>query len=574
MSDRSPTPLALKLPVRRARMVLLGLLLAFTGLGIRAAVLQVVEQDSLQAQGHKRHLRVVELPAHRGTITDRHGTPLALSTPMESVMYSPTQGNAVDEGQRSALARELEMDRRDLDVRLAHTRGVHMLRRQLSPDRAARVRALGVTGIFTRTEPRRYYPAGDVLAHVVGFTDVDERGREGMELALDQVLSGQPGSRRVIQDPRGRVIDDLAGIVEPRQGREVALSIDLDLQYVATRELRAAVAEHRAEAGSAVVVDAATGEILALANVPTYNPNNRSAYDVTRARNRAVTDQFEPGSTMKPFTLAMALESGRYRPESMVDTGRGALTVGKSTIHDHEGHGRVTLAEVLQKSSNVGTVRVALSLPARSLWQVWTEAGFGTPTGLGFPGEAAGRVRDPSTWRPVEHATMSYGHGVSVSLLQLVRAYSVFRGDGHLLPVSLLRRGDVPEGEPAMSATTSTAMRDMLELVTQKGGTAPQARIPGYRVAGKTGTARKVVGRGYEQGKYVANFIGFAPASQPRLLVGVAIDSPSAGRYYAGEVAAPVAARILGAALRALNVPHDLPLDAPPVPVASQPEET
>lgn len=563
--DRHPQ-LSLKLPVWRTRFVLFCILLGFSGLGVRAMYLQGMERDELQAQGELRYGRVLEMPAHRGTITDRHGEPLAVSTPVDSIAVSPTKVEVTPE-QKAQLARLLDMDRAELEKRLeAGRKGFVYLKRQIAPEQAARVMALGVPGVLSQREHRRYYPAAEVLAHVLGFTDIDGRGKEGVELAFEDFLAGRPGSRRVIQDRRGRVIEDVADVRAPQQGRDLALSIDLKLQYLAYRELRNAVVTHRAKAGSIVVLDATTGEILALANLPTYNPNNRARYDASRARNRAIVDLFEPGSTLKPFTVATALEHHTVRPDSVIETAGGTLTIANRTIHDAHKEGNLTVAQVIQKSSNVGTARIALALKPHDLWEVLSGAGFGSISHLGFPGEAGGRLRDPRKWKPIEQATMSYGHGISVSLLQLARAYTIFCDDGDLLPLSLVQRREPASGMPVVSRDTARSVRAMLELVTQAGGTAPRAQVTGYRVAGKTGTAHKLVNGAYAPDRYTASFVGFAPASAPRLIVAVAIDEPSAGQYYGGQVAAPVAAAVLTGALRALSVPPDLPIPRAPLP--------
>ncbi|MBI1396482.1 MAG: penicillin-binding protein 2 [Betaproteobacteria bacterium] len=562
--DRHPH-LSLRLPVWRMRFILLFMLLGFTGLGVRAMYLQGMEHDELQAQGELRYGRVLEIPAHRGTITDRHGEPLAVSTPVESIAVSPSNVEITPK-QKARLAQLLDIDPAELAKRLeAGRKGFVYLARQIAPELAARVMALDVPGVLSLPEHRRYYPAAEVLAQVIGFTNIDGKGKEGIELAYESHLAGRPGSRKVIQDRRGRVIEDVENVRAPQQGRDLALSIDLKLQYLAYRELRRAVIENRAKAGSIVVLDATSGEVLALANLPTFNPNNRSQYRAERARNRAIVDLFEPGSTLKPFTVAAALEHGVVRPDTLVDTEGGHLTVSGRTIHDAHVNGTLTVSQVIQKSSNVGIARIALSMPAHDIWQVLSMAGFGTTPRIDFPGAASGRLRDPHTWRPIEQATVSYGHGISVSLLQLAHAYTIFCDDGELMPLTLIRREDTAIGTPVIPKATALAVRAMLELVTQPGGTAPNARINGYRVAGKTGTAHKFINGVYSPDRYMASFIGIAPASRPRLIVAVAIDEPSAGRYYGGQVAAPVATAVLTGALRALAVPPDAPITHAPV---------
>ncbi|HOI51556.1 MAG TPA: penicillin-binding protein 2, partial [Azonexus sp.] len=409
-------------------------------------------------------------------------------------------------------------------------------------------------------EYRRYYPSGEMTAHLVGFTGVDDKGLEGVELAFQQSLRGHPGARTVIRDRRGNIIEDVGATRPPRDGSDIALAIDAKIQYLAYSHLKATVAEHEAKGGGIIVLDTRTGEVLALANWPTYNPNNRAKLSGEQLRNRAVTDTFEPGSTLKPFTVALGLEQGKYRYDSLIDCGSGRITVGRSVISDTHANGELTVAQVIQKSSNVGTTKIALSLPRESMWEMFDSLGLGRQPALGFPGEAAGRVRPWKNWRPIEQATMSYGHGISLSLIQLARAYSVFARDGDLVPVSLLRvDAPVVRGTPVFSAQTAREMRAMLELVVQPGGTAPKAAVPGYRVGGKTGTAHKLEGGVYAN-KYIASFVGIGPISDPRLIVAVMIDEPSGKQYYGGQIAGPAFAQVMAGALRTLGVPPDAPL--------------
>ncbi|HSO06422.1 MAG TPA: penicillin-binding protein 2 [Pelomicrobium sp.] len=546
----------------RARLVTAAILLGFAGLIGRAGYLQGVKNDFLQERGESRFSRVVEISAHRGMITDRHGEPLAVSTPVESVWASPVDLQASD-AQLKELAKLLELDVRDVRERLRENSGREFvyLKRQLSPEIGARVAALEINGVFLKREFRRYYPSGEMTAHVLGFTNVDDRGQEGLELALDERLRGVPGSRRVIKDRLGRIIEDVESIRAPKPGAEVRLAIDRRIQYLAYRELKQAVTQHRARAGGIVVLDARTGEVLALANLPSYNPNDRAQAKPSRVRNRAITDAFEPGSTLKPFTAAAALESGKFTPRTVLDTTPGSLVIGPATVRDTHQFGPLTVAQVIQKSSNVGSAKMALALPAERLWRVLQDAGFGAQSGSGFPGEVSGRLRPYASWRPIEQATMSYGHGLSVNLLQLARAYTVFAGDGRLLPVSLQPTDQAPAGVPVVSARTAREVRSMLELATESGGTAPKAQVPGYRTAGKTGTARKLVDGQYVRDRYVASFVGLAPASRPRVVVAVMIDEPSTGEYYGGIVAAPVFARVVEGALRVLDVAPDAPIE-------------
>jgi len=558
--------LSLRLPVWRTRFVLTLLVASFAGLAARALWLQGMQRDFLQAKGESRYGRTLEMSAHRGMITDRHGEPLAVSTPVESVWASPS-GAEVPADKRAPLAKALGLSVVELDQKLsARERDFVWLKRQLPPEKAREVMRLAIPGVFVDREYRRYYPAGDVASHLIGFTDLDDRGREGVELAFQEQLAGKTGSRRVIRDRKGRVIEDVEGVRAPQQGRDVALSIDLKLQYLAYRELKNAVAMHRARAGSIVVLDVQTGEVLALANFPTYNPNNRAQYDTEHARNRALVDLFEPGSTLKPFTVAAAIEDGLVRPDSLIQTAGGALTIGSRTIHDAHAGGNLTVSQVIQKSSNVGTARMALAMTSRRMWEALSSVGFGTVPKLGFPGEAGGRLRGHQSWKPIEQATMSYGHGISVSLVQLARAYTVFCTDGELLPLTLLRRTEPVVGVPVIAPETARQLRAMLQLVTQTGGTAPRGQVVGYSVGGKTGTAHKLVDGRYAPDRYASSFVGFAPASAPRLIVAVMIDEPSAGQHYGGVVAAPVVSSVLSGALRVLSVPPDLPIPRVPIP--------
>ena len=561
MSPVAHPRLALQLPAWRSRLLLLLLLAWLAALALRALYLQGLDNDFLQQKGESRYLRVIELAATRGPIVDRNNELLAISTPVESVAASPADLEITPEQVRR-LARLLDADVADLRKKLADTKREFVyLKRQLPPDEAARVVALGIPGVFLQREHRRYYPAGEVTAHLIGLTDVDGRGREALELAFEQQLAGRPGSRRVIKDRLGKIVEDMESIRAPQNGRTLALSIDARIQYLAYRELKAAVAANRARAGSIVVLDVATGEVLAMASAPSFNPNNRGRFDPQRARNRAVTDLFEPGSTLKPFTAAAALEAGTVRPESVIETAPGQFAIGNRVIHDVHPQGALTVAQVIQKSSNIGAAKIALELRPETLWNLFHQVGFGAAPHSGFPGEVPGRLRAAASWRPIEQATMSYGHGISVSLLQLARAYLIFATDGELRPATLLRR-EVPAGATrVISAPTAHAVRRMLEMAAQPGGTAPRAQVTGYRVAGKTGTSHKPEGRGYATDRFVASFVGFAPASAPRLVVAVMIDEPPVGRHTGGAAAAPVFSAVMAEALRALGVQPDAPVD-------------
>lgn len=551
------------LPARRSRLLVGLLLLGLAGLTGRAAYLQGMNNGFLQQKGESRYSRVLEMSANRGMITDRHGEPLAISTPVESVWSSPQDMNASPE-QLKKLANLIEMDVGEVRKRLngqpyGQRRDFVYLKRHLSPEVAARVVELNLPGVFLKREYRRFYPAGELTAHMLGFTDLDDKGQEGIELAWQDELAGKPGSRRVIKDRKGRTVEDVESIRAPKSGQDIALSIDSKIQYLAYRELKQAVEANKAKAGGIVVLDAQTGELLALVNLPAYNPNNRRRTGGGQARNRALTDAFEPGSTLKPFTIAAALEAGGIKPDTIFETAPGTFSIGRATIRDAHKEGPLTVAQVIQKSSNVGSAKIALSLSPQKLWEMLSDSGFGVSTGSGFPGEISGKLRPYRTWRPIEQATMSYGHGIAVSLLQLARAYTLFSAEGELKPVSLVRLDAPVAGKRVISRDTALAVSRMLETVAQPGGTAPKAQIDGYRVAGKTGTAHKLEGNGYAKNRYLSTFVGYAPASSPRLVIAVMLDEPSAGQYFGGTVAAPVFSKVMDGALRMLNVPHDSP---------------
>ncbi len=570
---RGTAPRTLR-PLRdwRSTSVLFLLLAAYAVLCGRAFYLQGLHHGFLQQKGESRYSRVIELSATRGMITDRNREPLAISTPVESVWASAADIEITSEQMRR-LARLLELDTTDIQRRLQDTRREFVyLKRHLPPEQAAKVVELNIPGVFLQREYRRYYPGSEYTAHLIGFTDIDDKGQEALELAFDAELAGKPGSRRVIKDRLGQIVEDVESIRSPQHGRDLALSIDAKIQYLAYRELKAAVIAHRAKAGGIVVLDARTGEVLVMANLPSYNPNNRGKFEPKRTRNRALTDLFEPGSTLKPFTAAAAIETGRYRPDTVIQTAPGQLSIGSATIHDAHPAGALTVAQVIQKSSNVGAAKIALGLPAEKLWNVLSQVGFGAPPHSGFPGEVSGRLRGFAGWRPIEQATLSYGHGISVSLLQLARAYLIFANDGEIRPVTLLKRDAPTEGTRVISAATAREVRKMLEMAVQPGGTAPRAQIAGYRVGGKTGTAHKIEGGSYAPDKYVSSFIGFAPVSDPQLIVAVMIDEPSAGQHYGGTVAAPVFSNVMSGALRLLSVKPDAPLNNVVLPPPSAPE--
>jgi cell division protein FtsI (penicillin-binding protein 3) len=535
-------------------------LLGFVALLGRSLYLQSFHKRFLQEKGDARYNRTLVLPSQRGKITDRYGELLAISSPVESVWANPSDVK-IDANQTKKIAGLLGLKIDVVSKKLAKSeREFVYLKRRISPELAAEVMKLGVPGVYLQREYKRYYPAGEVTAHLVGFTGIDDQGQEGFELTMNKTLSGKSGSRKVIKDRAGHIIEDLEAVKVPQDGHDVVLSIDRRIQYLAHRELAKAVDKYKAKAGAAIVLDAKTGEVLAMANVPTYNPNNPVNIQ-GKSRNRAITDVFEPGSTMKTVTAAAALESGKYQPDTKIQTAPGYMTIASATIHDAHPHGVLTVAEVIQKSSNVGAAKMALALDRQYLWGVFNLIGFGTKTRIGFPGEASGRLRDYKTWRPIEQATMSYGHGISVTLLQLARSYTVFANDGELKPVSLLKLKEAPVGTQVFSANTAHYVKDMLEMVVLPGGTALKAQVAGYRVAGKTGTTHKLGDHGYEKNKYVGSFVGMAPASNPRLIMAVMVDDPSSGEYYGGTVAAPVFSAVMADALRMLAVPQDAPND-------------
>ena len=560
MAYNHPQHHIVKLPAWRRRVLLIAVLALFAGLLMRGIYLQSLHKAFLQQKGDARYSRNLVLQAHRGKIVDRNGELLAISSPVESVWASPPDVE-FDKQQKSALAKLLMMNTKDIDKKIANQeREFVYLKRRVSPELAAQVMSLEIPGVFLQREYKRFYPAGDVTAHLVGFTGIDDNGQEGFELAQNSLLSGKTGSRRVIQDRQGHIVEDLEAVKVPQDGHDLVLSIDRRIQYLAFRELSKAVELHKAKAGAAVILDAKTGEVLAMVNIPTYNPNNPINI-AGKTRNRAVTDTFEPGSTMKPITVSAAMQFGDYKPDTKIRTAPGFMTIGTATIHDSHMHGILTVSQVIQKSSNVGAAKMGLSLKKEELWSAFNQVGFGTPTHIGFPGEASGILRNYKTWRPIEQATMSFGHGISLTLLQLARAYTIFANDGELKPVSLFKLAESPVGHQVFSAQVASEVKDMLETVVQPGGTAPKAQIAGYRVAGKTGTAHKLGTHGYEEDKYVASFIGMAPASNPRLIMAVMIDEPdiAGDQYYGGASAAPVFSAVMADALRMLAVPQDSP---------------
>lgn len=527
----------------------------------RAVDLQVLDKQFLLAQGEARHLRVVEIPAHRGVITDRNGEALAISSPVDSVWVNPQEFAAAGASAKQ-LAKLLDLDPVWLAGRIKERsdREFFYVKRHVTPDLGERVMALQLPGVSLQREYRRFYPAGEVAAHIIGFTGVDDTGQEGVELTFDGWLRGESGAKRVLKDRLGRTIEDVESLRPPSPGRSLTLTIDRRLQYLAYRELKAAMIEQRARSASLVLLDVTNGEILAMVNQPAYNPNNRAEINGTVSRNRAITDAFEPGSTVKPFAVAAALESGSFRADSIIDTAPGYVRIGNYTIRDHHDLGRINLATLIQKSSTVGAAKLALATPSEALWGLYARLGFGAATGVGFPGEASGALPARPPKRDSERATLAYGYGLAATPLQLAQAYAAIAADGVRRQVSLVKRDQAPVAEQVIDPAVAREVRKMMEAVVADGGTAIQARVPGYRIAGKTGTAKKAQAGGYAERRYVSYFAGMAPASKPRFAMVVMMDEPGAQYYYGGLVAAPVFSKVMAGALRLLNVaPDDLP---------------
>ncbi|TSE35736.1 peptidoglycan D,D-transpeptidase FtsI family protein [Tepidimonas charontis] len=564
--------LASATPVWRSRFIVAALAVAFAALAARAAYVQIIGNDFFQRQGEVRYARTLELPASRGRVLDRHGEMLATSVVAQSIWADPEDVD-LNHPRLAEAARLLDLPvaelRRRLDV---GERNFVWIKRQVDDAVARRVQALGIKGLYLRPEYKRQYPHGEAVAHVVGFTNIEDRGQEGVELAFERELSGRPGSRRVIKDRLGRIVEDVRDIIPPVDGRDLQLSIDAKVQFFAYHRLKEAVQEHRARGGSVVVLDARSGEVLALANYPSYDPNDRRRLTGEQLRNAALTDSFEPGSTMKPFVAALALDSGLARPDTPIQTAPGRLQMAGFTISDVHPYDVLTVEQVIQKSSNVGTVKLAMQMQPRDLWETYTRAGFGHKPEVPFPGATAGRLRLYKTWRPIEQATMSYGYGLSTSLLQLAQAYTVFARDGERVPVTLLRREAPVAGVRVFSAETARAVRHMLQLAAGPGGTAQLAQTVGYSVGGKTGTARKQEGRGYAARKYRAFFVGLAPVEQPRVVIAVMVDEPNNGAIYGGVVAAPVFSDVAQQTLRLLGVPPDMRVQ-PRIVAEALPEE-
>ncbi|KAB2902989.1 MAG: penicillin-binding protein 2 [Burkholderiaceae bacterium] len=554
--------LASKTPVWRSKFIVAMIALGFVGLGARAAYVQVFGNAFFQRQGEVRFARTLELPANRGKILDRNGLILASSVPAASIWAIPEdveQDKPEVRAKLKELARLMDMPLAALNAKLADEDKTFVwIKRQLDWEVGQKIAALDIKGIYQRKEYKRQYPEGESAAHVVGFTNVEDHGQEGMELAFDKDLAGKPGSRRVIKDRLGRVVEGVGTDVPPVDGKDMQLSVDSKVQFFAYQKLRDQVVANKAKAGSVVVLDAHTGEVLALANYPSYNQNNRVNLSGEQLRNRAITDTFEPGSTMKPITIGMALELGRVRNDTVIDTSPGKYAMGGFTISDTHNYGALTVDGVIQKSSNIGALKVAQRMAPQEMWNVHTELGYGQKPQIAFPGAASGRLRPWKSWKPVEQATIAYGYGLSASLFQMARSYTVFSNDGRVIPASMLKSGQPPVGTQVFSPKTAELVRHMLWLAAGPGGTGQKAQTVGYSVGGKSGTARKQVGKGYAAGKYRAWFTGMAPIDKPRIIVAVMIDEPSAGSYYGGTVAGPVFSEVVQQTLRLMGVPPDM----------------
>ena len=554
--SKSPV-LAVSVPNWRSRLVLFVLFTAFAALAVRALWLQGVSTQFLQKQGKSRYERLVELPAARGKIMDRNGQVLASSLPVKAVAAFPREMQNTPADKLAELARLLDMPLSEVRAKLDPKRSYVYLKRQVEMDAVEKIEKLKIDGIDTRKEYKRYYPQGEVMTHMVGFTNVEDKGQEGMELFHQKSLNGVPGSRRVIRDRLGHIAEDLGMFREPHHGKDLTLSVDSKLQYIAFTSVKNAVEKFNAQAGGAVVLDVHTGEVLAMANYPTYNPNDRKGLTGAQLRNRVITDTFEPGSTLKPITVALGLEKKKITPDTVFDTSGGRIIVGGRPIRDMHPKDALTTSGIIQKSSNVGTVKIAQMLEPKDMWELYTKLGYGQAPRFGFPGAVAGRVRPWKSWKPIEYANMSFGHGLSVSLLQLARSYMVFARDGDIIPLSFLKVTEEPVGQQVISPETAAKVRTMLESVVEPGGTATRARVAGYRVGGKTGTAEKIVNGRYSKTDNIGYFVGIAPMSKPRFVIAVMIDNPRGALRTGGSVAAPTAADLASNALRAANVPPD-----------------
>ena len=553
--------LASRTPVWRSKFIVAAIAVGFVGLAGRAAYIQVVSNAFYQKQGEVRFARTLELPANRGRILDRNGLILASSVPAPSIWAIP-EDVVLDKSQMAQLARLLEMPLADLNKKLSDDDKTFVwLKRQVDDSVARQIAAMGLKGIYQRKEYKRQYPEGEAAAHVVGFTNVEDNGQEGVELSFNKELGGRAGSRRVIKNRIGDVVEALGETIPPADGQDLQLSIDSKVQFFAYQKLRDAVTVNKAKAGSVVVLDAITGEVLALANYPSYTPDKRRNLSGEQLRNRALTDTFEPGSVMKPFTVGLGLETGRVTPQTLIDTGSGKFTITGSTISDSHPNGVLTVEGVIQKSSNIGTAKIAMQMDRREMWEMFSQAGFGQKPQISFPGAVSGRLRPYKTWRPIEQATMSYGYGLSASLFQMARSYTVFSHDGQIIPVTMLKNSEPAVGTQVLSEKTANQVRKMLQMAAGPGGTGQKAQTIGYSVGGKSGTAYKQIGKSYGSAgnrKYRGWFVGMAPIEKPRIIVAVMIDEPSAGQYYGGAVAAPVFSEVVQQTLRMMAVQPDM----------------
>ena len=553
--------LASRTPVWRSKFIVAAIALSFTGLAGRAAYIQVISNDFYQKQGEVRFARTLELPANRGRVLDRNGLILASSVPAMSIWAIP-EDVELNKNQTLRLAKLLEMSVAELNKKLlAEDKTFVWVKRQVDDTVAKQIASMGLKGIYQRKEYKRQYPEAEAAAHVVGFTNVEDLGQEGIELTFNKDLAGKAGSRRVIKDRMGRVVESMGETVPPADGRDIQLSIDSKIQFFAYQKLRDAVLVNKASAGSVVVLDTLTGEVLALANYPSYTPDKRRNLTGHQLRNRAMTDTFEPGSVMKPFTIGLGLETGLVRPGTMIDTGSGKFSITGSTISDSHANGLLTVEGVIQKSSNIGTAKIDMQMPAQEMWELYSKAGFGHKPQINFPGAVAGRLRPHKTWRPIEKATMSYGYGLSASLFQMARSYTVFSHDGRIIPVTMLKSSERAAGTQVLSERTAGEVRKMLQMAAGPGGTGQRAQTIGYSVGGKSGTAYKHVGQGYGSAgnrKYRSWFVGMAPIENPRVIVAVMIDEPTAGQYYGGVVAAPVFSEVVQQTLRMMAVQPDM----------------
>ena len=551
--------LASKTPIWRSQFIVAVIAAGFLGLVARAAYVQVIDNAFFKRQGAVRFVRTLDLPANRGRILDRNGNILASSVPVPSIWANPEDIER-DPAKLKALAKLLGMTSAELDKKLQDEDKIFVwLKRQVDESVAKDIAALKIKGVYDRKEYKRIYPEGESVAHVVGFTNVENLGQEGVELTFNQALGGKAGSRRVIKDRLGRVVEDIGEMVPPVDGRDLQLSIDSKVQYFAYEKIKESVVNNKAAAGSVVVLDIKTGEVLALVNYPSYSPGKRGNLSGAQLRNRALTDTFEPGSTMKPLVVGLALEKGIVKPETLIQTAPGKLQMGTATITDAHPHGVLSVNEIIQKSSNVGTVKIAMQMQPHDMWEVFTQVGLGQKPQVPFPGAVAGKVRAYKTWRPIEQATMSYGYGLSTSLFQLAQAYSVFAHDGEMVPMSLVKTNQSEvRGARVYSSHNAAAIRNMLHMVTIQGGTAPKAQTMGYSVGGKTGTAHKVEGKGYASKKYRGFFVGIAPIDNPRIVVAVMVDEPTNGAYFGGDVAAPVFSQTVQQTLRMMGVQPDM----------------